>query len=185
MKKRVILVTDGDMSAQKAIEKAAQNIGGRCISASGGNPTALPGEAILSLIQSTPYDPVVIMVDDKGTEGKGPGEDVLYDVVRNPDVEVLGVIAVASHGKDNDKRGIPVTCSINKEGRVVENSVDKNGNDILNTNLVKGDTISIIKDLNIPVIIGLGDPGKMDGNDDIEKGAPITTIALKEILSRG
>jgi stage V sporulation protein AE len=34
------------------------------------------------------------------------------------------------------------------------------------------------------VIVGIGDPGKMDFNDEIEKGAPITTKALKEVLKR-
>jgi len=34
------------------------------------------------------------------------------------------------------------------------------------------------------VIVGIGDPGKMDFYDSIEKGAPITTKALQEVLKR-
>jgi stage V sporulation protein AE len=33
-------------------------------------------------------------------------------------------------------------------------------------------------------IIGIGDPGKMDYNDEAVKGAPITTKALQEVLNR-
>jgi stage V sporulation protein AE len=34
------------------------------------------------------------------------------------------------------------------------------------------------------VVVGIGDIGKMDGSDDPDRGAPLTTRALKEILSR-
>lgn len=34
------------------------------------------------------------------------------------------------------------------------------------------------------IIVGIGDPGKMDTNDEITKGSPITTMALREILKR-
>jgi stage V sporulation protein AE len=34
------------------------------------------------------------------------------------------------------------------------------------------------------VIVGIGDPGKMNGRDCIDKGAPIITKALKEIIER-
>lgn len=48
LKRKVILVTDGDLVAKKAVETASRNIGARCISCSAGNPTRLSGE------QSTP-----------------------------------------------------------------------------------------------------------------------------------
>ncbi|WP_222430861.1 stage V sporulation protein AE, partial [Bacillus licheniformis] len=38
-KRKVILVTDGDIYAAKAIEYAARKTGGRCISQSAGNPS--------------------------------------------------------------------------------------------------------------------------------------------------
>jgi stage V sporulation protein AE len=65
-KRKVILVTDGDRIAKGAVEVAAANIGGRCISASAGNPTELEGREIIELIKSAHHDPVVVMVDDMG-----------------------------------------------------------------------------------------------------------------------
>ncbi|PMU54581.1 stage V sporulation protein AE, partial [Pseudomonas sp. GP01-A3] len=38
--------------------------------------------------------------------------------------------------------------------------------------------------LNIPLVIGIGDIGKMGGRDDIEKGSPITRKAIEYILER-
>ncbi len=37
---------------------------------------------------------------------------------------------------------------------------------------------------NIPLIVGIGDIGKMDGKDDCEIGAPIITKAMEEIINR-
>jgi stage V sporulation protein AE len=36
----------------------------------------------------------------------------------------------------------------------------------------------------VPVVIGIGDIGKMDGADDVKKGAPLTTKALRTIMER-
>ncbi|MEG3070546.1 MAG: stage V sporulation protein AE [Candidatus Syntrophopropionicum ammoniitolerans] len=37
--------------------------------------------------------------------------------------------------------------------------------------LLRGDTVEIVDQLNIPLIIGIGDIGKMNGADDVKKGA--------------
>jgi len=71
VKHKVILVTDGDMMAKGAVETAASNVGGRCISVSAGNPTVLTGREILDYISKAAHDPVVVMVDDRGWEGAG------------------------------------------------------------------------------------------------------------------
>ncbi|EPR28228.1 Stage V sporulation protein AE [Geobacillus sp. WSUCF1] len=71
-KRRVILVTDGDEFACRAIERVAAEIGGRCISRSQGNPTKLSGEQLVELILQTPHDPVFVMFDDCGASGRGP-----------------------------------------------------------------------------------------------------------------
>lgn len=42
-KRKVILVTDGDVYAAKTIEYAASKVGGRCISQSKGNPSTRSG----------------------------------------------------------------------------------------------------------------------------------------------
>lgn len=180
LKKRVIFVTDGDDFAKNAVEAAARNIGGRVISGLAGNPTPMDAESAIQLIRESDGDPVIVMVDDCGHAGIGSGEEMLMNIARHPDIDVLGVVAVASNAEGEEE--IEVTKSVTKDGNVVDRGVDKHGAP-KSSKKVKGDTLSILKQMNIPVIIGLGDPGKMHYQDDAAKGAPITTKALKEILS--
>ncbi|GAE88137.1 stage V sporulation protein AE [Acetivibrio straminisolvens] len=180
-KRKVILVTDGDMVAKAAVEIATSNIGGRCISFSAGNPTVLTGHEIVELIKAAEKDPVVVMVDDRGRKGMGPGEAAMESILNNKDIEVIGVVAVSSDGKDCN--GIKLTCSITREGKVIKGSVDKNGVKTRNGKIC-GDTLSILRGREDLVIVGIGDPGKMNFYDSIEKGAPITTKALEEIVKR-
>ncbi len=178
---KVILVTDGDRVARSAVEVATANIGGRCISASAGNPTVLEGREIIELVKTAHHDPVVVMVDDRGAKGIGDGELAMEAILKDDSIDVLGVVAVSSNGKDC--RGIKVSCSITKDGRVIDNGVDKYGKDIGDKGIC-GDTLSILPRYKDLVVVGIGDPGKMDYNDEIEKGAPITTKALQEVLKR-
>ncbi len=180
-KHKVILVTDGDRAAKKAVELAARNIGGRCISASAGNPTYLKGEEIVELINKAEHDPVVVMVDDRGEKGIGPGERAMEVILKDSSLDVLGVVAVSSNGKECN--GLRVSCSITKDGNIIEGAVDKYGNDTKRADMC-GDTLSILKRERNLVIVGIGDPGKMDYNDETEKGAPITTMALNEVIKR-
>ena len=181
-KRKVILVTDGDEAARQAIEVASQNVGAETISASAGCPTFWSGEELVKLIQQSQHDPVVVMFDDKGVAGTGKGEQALQYVVEHSDIEVLGALAVASN---TYAPGIRVDSSITKEGQFVPGPVNKYGKKspqyIKN---IHGDTIDILKYLDIPVIIGIGDIGKMDGADDYRSGAKITTKAFQEILDR-
>lgn len=180
-KRRVILVTDGDVIARKAVETAALRIGGRCISKSAGNPTPMSGRSILELIRQTPYDPVLVMVDDRGHTGMGEGEKAIKEIVQSPDVDVIGVIAVASNTEG--VHGVKIDFSITKDGNIIEKTVDKYGNKI-EGNKINGDTVDILESIDVPVIVGIGDPGKMKGKDCCDKGAPIITKALKEIMER-
>lgn len=182
IQKEVIVVTDGDSIARKAIEIATQNIGGRCISISSGNPTTKTGYEILEIIQTALHNPVVIMVDDCGNKGAGKGETALETIMESNDIKILGVIAVASN--DCDESGISVNFSIDKNGEKISSAVDKFGN-IKMDNQIYGDTVSVLNKFmpRIPVIVGIGDPGKMDRNDDAQIGSPITTLALKEIVN--
>ncbi|MEW9124177.1 MAG: stage V sporulation protein AE, partial [Thermotaleaceae bacterium] len=164
-KRKVILVTDGDSIAQRAVETAVSNIGARCISRSGGNPTPVTGIEIVDLIKTAKHDPVVVMVDDKGSSKTAQGEWALYEIVNHPDIEVLGVIAVASNTQDVD--GIEVDFSITKDGALIQGAVDKNGIP-RKGNIIYGDTVDIIKKCEVPLIIGIGDIGKMLGKDDCE-----------------
>lgn len=180
-KKRVILVTDGDGIARKAVETAALRIGGRCISRSAGNPTPMSGQKILELIRQTPYDPVVVMVDDRGDTGMGKGERVIMELAKSPEIKILGVVAVASNTEGVN--GVSVDFSITKDGNIIPNTVDKYGNK-RDGNKIIGDTVDILESVDVPVIVGIGDPGKMNGKDCCDKGAPIITKAMKEIIER-
>ncbi|MGE4284462.1 MAG: stage V sporulation protein AE [Clostridia bacterium] len=179
-KRKVILVTDGDVVAKKAIEVAARNIGGRCISRSAGNPTLLTGEEIIEQVKRAHHDPVVVMVDDCGDTGAGQGETAMMYMIKNDTIEILGVVAVASNGKEGSN--VKVDCSFTKDGKKVNEAVDKYGNNSLSVR-IGGDTLSVLRDVKVPIIVGVGDPGKMDGKDDVNIGAPITTAALKEVLT--
>ncbi len=179
----IIVVTDGDQVARQAVETAARNVGARCISASAGNPTALTGEQLLNLIKQAAHEPVVVMLDDRGFKGEGHGESALAFLAAHPGIRILGVLAVASNSVSED--GARVDFSVDRDGNLVEGPVDKfgrksgGGNDTLN-----GDTVELLDRLNIPVVIGIGDVGKMDGADDHLAGAPLTTRAMREILKR-
>jgi len=180
--RRVILVTDGDQIARKAIEEATRNIGGRCISASAGNPTPVTGARIVKLIKEAKYDPVVVMFDDRGSSEKGKGEQALEYVAKHPDIEVMGVLAVASNTEYID--GVHVDISVTKRKEVVEGQVDKSGNMISPEMIVLGDTVDVINEIKdqIPIVVGIGDIGKMDGKDNPIAGAQVTSKALKIII---
>ena len=178
-KRKVILVTDGDMVARNAVETATANIGGRCISVSAGNPTTLTGQELVGKIKEAAHDPVVVMVDDRGTKGEGPGEAAMAAILDSGELDVLGIVAVSSNGKDC--KGINVNCSITKDGDVVHNAVNKYGDDTGSGDIC-GDTLSILRSRGSMFIVGIGDPGKMDYKDEVARGAPITTKALEIIV---
>lgn len=178
-KRRVILVTDGDEVARHAVETAVAQVGARCISLSAGNPTQLTGSEIAEQVMKAAHDPVVVMFDDNGNRKQGFGERALKLLAAYPQFRVIGAIAVASGA--HSKRGINVNFSINRYGKKVDTGVDKQGYDTSETR-VFGDTVEVLNEIDVPLIVGMGDPGKMDGLDDPGKGSPITTKALREII---
>jgi stage V sporulation protein AE len=182
-RKKVILVTDGDTVAQRAVAAAARNLGIHCISLSGGHPTPINGEEIVRLVQEAVCDPVVVMFDDRGRIGQGKGEAALEYLARHPGIEILGALAVASNTERT--RGLPVRESMARNGEMVSGPVDKYGNaEEPGHRYQEGDTIEVLNRLKIPNVIGIGDIGKMDFSDDPALGAPITTAALREIMNR-
>lgn len=182
-RRKVIIITDGDRVAGRTVKIAAKNVGARVISLTTGNPTPISGRKVVELIKQAPTDPVIIMVDDKGTCGFGKGEQVLEYVAKHPDICVIGAVAVASNTSGTE--GIRVDESVTRDCAIVKGPVDKLGNPEKRGNkYLEGDTVDILSQLNIPVVIGTGDTGKMEFADDCSRGAPITTKALLEIISR-
>lgn len=177
----IILVTDGDDIARAAVETAAKNIGARCIAASAGNPTPITGEELKEYILRAPADPVVVMVDDRGQKGKGRGEAVVEYLLQTPEIQVLGIAAVSSQGRGCDY--VQVDSSVARDGKVHDAAVDKDGY-LKEDHRICGDTLSVLQGRKDLVVIGMGDPGKMDFRDEVAQGAPITTRTLEEIVLR-
>lgn len=178
----IIFVTDGDQYAHEAVQYIADYFGGRCISRSQGNPTALSGENIAQLIRQTSHGPVFVMVDDGGFRGVGPGEQVLRYVCGQSDMNVLGAVATAS--KTGFREWTKVDVSIDRSGELIPFGVDKNGVSDIEPHRMDGDTVYVLDELNIPIVVGVGDIGKMDGQDTAEKGFPITKQAVEWVLER-
>lgn len=181
-KRKVILITDGDVYANRAVELVAREIGGRCISMSQGNPSRYTGLELVELIKKAKNDPVLVMFDDSGFIGEGFGEKAMKVVASHPDVHVLGVIAVAS--KTRREEWTKVDICIDRDGQLTENGVDKFGAQEFEIGKITGDTVYCIDDLNAPIVVGIGDIGKMSHQDDFNKGAPITKLAVQIILER-
>ena len=179
---RVIIVTDGDISAQQAVQAASLKLGLYPLMITGGNPTRISGAKALDYILKTPYDPVVVMGDDKGKKGMGPGENVLDTILKDQRLMVLGVVAVAS---DTRVRGVAVDKSVTCDLRVVDAPVDKNGcEEEEGHHRLEGDTIEILRHHPELFIVGCGDLGKMEGRDSIAHGARITEQCFREILKQ-
>lgn len=180
-KRRVIVVTDGDQMARKAVEEAGRQVGARVISRSAGNPTPLSGRQIISLVHQAPHDPVLIMFDDNGLSNQGYGEQALREIMEDPSIQVIGAIAVASNTDHVD--GIHVNFSLDQAGNVIHDGVDKDGlPQGCKEPVIMGDTVDVLKEFTVPIIVGVGDIGKMEGKDSYWKGAPVTTQAITEIL---
>ncbi|MGG1675077.1 stage V sporulation protein AE [Neobacillus sp. NRS-1170] len=181
-RRRVILITDGDEYAKKAVEHVAKEIGGRCLSMSQGNPSKLTGAELVRLIKKTPHDPVLVMFDDSGIVGEGYGENALKYVALHKDIEVLGIIAVAA--KSHHEEWTRVDISIDRDGELTPYGVDKYGIPELEIGRINGDTVYCLDELNVPIIVGIGDIGKMARRDSYKIGSPITKKAVELILER-
>lgn len=182
VRRRVILITDGDEYAKRAVEHVAHEIGGRCISNSHGNPSKLTGPEIVKLIKKAAHDPVLVMFDDSGIVGEGAGEAALKYVATHQDIDVLGVIAVAA--KSRHEEWTRVDVSIDRDGNLTHYGVDKFGIPELEVGRINGDTVYCLDELDVPIIVGVGDIGKMARHDSYKNGSPITKKAVELILER-
>ncbi|PQD96862.1 stage V sporulation protein AE [Pradoshia eiseniae] len=181
-KRNIIMITDGDEYAKRAVEHAAKEIGGRCISASYGNPAKVDGPELVRLIKSAANDPVLVMFDDSGLVGEGAGETTMRYVANHKDINILGIVAVAS--KTRQAEWTKVDICIDREGNLTERGVDKFGIPEMDIGRINGDTVYCIDSIHAPIVVGIGDIGKMGKFDDIKIGSPITLSAIKLILER-
>ncbi|WP_251555422.1 stage V sporulation protein AE [Neobacillus muris] len=181
-KRRVIIVTDGDEYTKRTLEGVAKKIGGRCISASQGNPTLKTGPEMVELIKQADHDPVLVMFDDSGIVGEGQGESAMKYVADHEDIEVLGVLAVAA--KSRHEEWAKVDISVDRDGNLTPYGVDKYGVPELEMGRINGDTVYCLDELDIPIKVGIGDIGKMARHDSYKIGSPITEKAVKLILER-
>ncbi len=179
-KKQVVILTDGDETAYQALSEACRDLKCHPLRASEGNPTPLHGDQLIQAIMKAPRDPVVVMVDDRGDAGFGPGEKALAALMESPELEVLGVVAVAAN--THPVKGVKVEQSVDQSAQVVSHAVNKAGEEV-SSNRLRGDTVDTLGSYS-GVVVGLGDPGKMQGHDRIEKGVPATRRALEEILRK-
>lgn len=179
-KKRVIVLTDGDHRAYQALKVACDRLGLGVVRDTQGNPTPLRGRSLIEAIVQTPGDPVVAMVDDRGDPERGRGERALEEILKSPRLAVLGVIAVAAHTKG--VRGVEPDSSVTARARLTKGAVTKEGKPA--GAILRGDTVDVLARYPKVPVVGLGDPGKMEGADDPAQGAPATRRALQEILRR-
>lgn len=182
MKKKVIVVTDGDSLAQKAVYRACRNLGLYPLLSSGGNPTPLNGPELVREIKKAPSQTVVVMLDDRGKRGKGKGEADLEYLLKEESIDVLGVVAVAS--ATNATRGVEVDCAVDASGQRIDRPVDKDGKpEPIGNRYLEGDTAEILARYPHIRVVGCGDPGKMRGRDSPRYGAEITTRCIQELLN--
>ncbi|NLY90174.1 MAG: stage V sporulation protein AE [Firmicutes bacterium] len=180
-KKKLIIITDGDHWAQQTIEAAGKRLGLTTVSATAGNPTPLPAAALRKAILEAKGEPVLVMVDDGGERKKGHGERLLENLLLDDGLTVLGVIAVAANTRQ--VAGAPVNFSITREGEIHRGPVDKDGRpEPEGRTKVEGDTVDVLNSLHPPLVVGIGDIGKMTPAARAEAGARITTRAIEEIL---
>lgn len=181
-RRRVILITDGDEYARRAVEMVAKEIGARCISMSAGNPSKHSGVELIKMIRKAKNEPVLVMFDDSGYVGEGAGEHALKYIATHQEIEVLGVIAVASKTKREEWTKIHI--SIDQNGEFTHYGVDKYGIPEMDVGRMSGDTVYVLDELKLPIVVGVGDIGKMGKRDSYEVGAPITKKAVDYILER-
>lgn len=175
----VIVVTDGDPTAWRAVEAASTELGLVPLAVSRGNPTPVDADRIVAEAKAQSGGPVVVLVDDQGDAGTGTGERILADLLRDSRVRVLGVVAVASNTPG--VRGVVPDLSVDQSARSGGEAVDKAGRAVGGPLL--GDTVDVLRSAaEGPVIVGLGDPGKMEGHDALSAGVPATRAALAAVL---
>ncbi|MBM7569771.1 stage V sporulation protein AE [Aquibacillus albus] len=181
--KKVIIITDGDEYARKTLDFLANELGGTCLSYLADNPSKVSPEEVKQAIFDATEQPIYVMIDDAGVLGVGYGEKILLALADDPQIEIIGAVAVAAHTCNMEWSRF--TFAIDSNGELIPNGVDKEGVLIPEVGRMSGDTVYLLDRLDLPLVIAIGDIGKMQGKDDISKGSPITRKAIEIILERG
>jgi stage V sporulation protein AE len=173
----VVVVTDADRRAQRVVVAAAARLGLPVAASSRQCPTRISPAEVIDEIARSPVEPVVVLADDGGASGRGPGERLIAALAVSPRVRLLAVVAVASNTVP--VRGVDVEEAVTSAGRLlVRQAVDKRGRPRSGRTL-QGDTVDVLTDLAVPVV-GVGDPGRM-GSDDVD----VIALALREAVRLG
>ncbi|MHB9091914.1 MAG: stage V sporulation protein AE, partial [Chloroflexota bacterium] len=83
-KKRVIVLTDGDLSALRATRLVCAELGLGLIDVSAGSPTSANIAEVEDAIMASPYYTVVVFADDAGHPGEGEGESMIAMLGSSP-----------------------------------------------------------------------------------------------------
>lgn len=169
--RKVIFITDGDLAAKKVLECLAVELNCRVIGASYGNPTTINAEVLASFVLAAPDVPILVMFDDCGIRDYGPGENAMRYLASHPEIEVIGAVAVAS--QTHAKEWTHVDVSIDRFGHRTAYGVDKEGLPDLEIGRINGDTVSVLDQLNLPCVVGIGDIGKMVGLMTLKEERPL------------
>jgi hypothetical protein len=98
-------------------------------------------------------------------------------------------------GVDSETNSVGQTfaASIDEPVMVDGNTVIPRGSDVVAVDkegdrepagheVIEGDTVDVLNAVDVPIIVGIGDPGKMNHADESKKGARITTKAVEAVL---
>ncbi|WP_276202156.1 stage V sporulation protein AE [Salsuginibacillus kocurii] len=171
-----MFVTDGDSKAIQAVKNAARHL------QLGVVVSSPPLAKMTGQINRQPFSRVVVLFDDYGSHEIGVGEELMQQLSEDPRYEIIGALAVASTAHQYDWTHVDV--SIDRFGEITQYGVDKEGWTELEVQRIKGDTTSVLDQLSIPLIVGIGDLGKMGRRDDPVFGSEITLKALQFVLER-
>ncbi|CQR46740.1 hypothetical protein BN1058_01014 [Paraliobacillus sp. PM-2] len=180
--KEIIIITDGDHFARKAMESVSKQLGGTALLSLADNPSKITPSTMIHAIKQAKTKLVYVLIDDAGFSGVGSGEAILQALANDPDMIIIGAVAVAAHTKN--KEWTRVSFAIDQDGNIIKNGVNKEGIPIYESGRINGDTVYLLDQLAIPTVVGIGDIGKMNRRDDVDKGCPITKKAIELILER-
>ncbi|MBI2953673.1 MAG: stage V sporulation protein AE [Chloroflexi bacterium] len=169
--KTTIVITDGDAKAVRIVTRVAAATGAEAIATTAGAPTRAEPKDIVEAVERSRAKTVLVMADDAGDCGPGPGERVIVELARKGHINAA--IAVASDTRG--VRGIRVTESVTVRGKIVHKGVNKRGQPKPNR-VVRGDTVDALNGIEVPVV-GIGDLGKAPGGRSAER---ILTKAIDE-----